>query len=255
MLWLLLLLAAAPAAALEILAADVPPLIFQREGQLRGEGYCADIVYEIQRRLHGDAPVVPVRIQPWPRVLARGQQEPDLLLICPKRTPERATRFQWVGAVLQSRSYFYARSGVAAPRLASLDEARALTGVLLPRASYFHELLGARGFRNLVEIPGTGMTGLKMLMAGRYPALVMEDRQMTELLREAGLAEDAVRPALLSAVVDSDLAFSLGTPPERVRAWRRVLAEMKRDGGFERIYRQWFQARPPAELLVPLPQQ
>ena len=230
----------------------MPPLVYQREGQARAEGFCTDIVMEIQRRLRSDPPV-PVQIQPWPRALARGQHEPDVLLICPKRTAERATRFQWVGSVLQSRSYFYVRDQAGAPHLSSLEDAKALSGVLLPRASYFQELLAAQGFANLVEIPGTGMTGLRMLMAGRQPALVMEDRQMAVLLREAGLPPDAVRPALLSAVVDSDLAFSPGTPAERVRAWRQTLVAMKRDGGFERIYRQWFEARPPAELLLPAP--
>ena len=248
--WLLVLLlasAAAPAAPLQILGADVPPLIYLKDE--RPEGFCVDVLRELQRRLRDDAPV---QLLPWTRAIARAQQERDVLLVCPKRTPEREEQFHWVGPLFPSRTFFYVRRE-STLRIASLEEARALSGVLVPRASYTQDMLAARGFGNLVPTTGTGMTGLRMLLAGREPALVLEERQMQALLRDAGLPADSVRPAYPALLVDSYFAFSRSTAPARVLEWQRALGEMKRDGSFERLYRHWFDTAPPAELLQPGP--
>lgn len=235
--------AASIAAPLQILGAEVPPLIYLKDEH--PEGFCVDVLREAQRRVRDEAPV---QLLPWARAIARAQQERDVMLVCPKRTPEREDKFSWVGPLFPSRTFFYVRRENPL-RITSWDEARALPGVLVPRASYTQDLLAARGFANLVPTSGTGMTGLKMLLAGREPVLVLEERQMEALLREAGLPRDAVRPAYPALVVDSYFAFSRGTAPERVLEWQRALAEMKRDGSFERLYRHWFGSAPPAELL------
>lgn len=236
---------ASNAAPLQILGAEVPPLIYLKDE--RPEGFCVDIVREAQRRIGDEAPV---QLLPWARAIARGRLERDVMLVCPKRTPEREEQFFWVGPLFPSRSFFYVRRE-SPLRITSMDEARALPGVLVPQASYTQDLLAARGFANLVPTSGTGMTGLKMLLAGREPALVLEERQLEALLREAGLPHGAVRPAYPALVVDSYFAFSRGTARERVLEWQRALAEMKRDGTFERLYRQWFGSAPPVELLGP----
>ncbi|HEX2009569.1 MAG TPA: ABC transporter substrate-binding protein [Roseateles sp.] len=234
----------AAAAPLQILGADVPPLIYLRNE--RPEGFCADIVRELQRRI-GDDGVL--QIQPWQRVLARARQEANVLLVCPKRTEDRVAKFQWVGPLFVSRTYFYVPRD-SSLRLGTLEQAKALPGVLVPRASYSHEWLNARGFANLAAASSSGPILLKMLVAGREPVLVMEETQLEALLKEAQLPADSVRPAYLAFAADSYLAFSLGTPGAVVHGWQAALAGMKRDGSFERLYRRWFDGKPPPQELL-----
>jgi polar amino acid transport system substrate-binding protein len=207
-------------------------------------------VRELQRRVGGADAAAAIEIQPWQRVMVRAQQEADLLVSCPKRIAPREQRFQWVGPLFISRTFIYVRAD-SPLRLESLEQARRLVGLMVPRASYSFEALSAQGFVNLVPTNGTGLVPLKMLMAGREPALVLEERQLEALLREAGLPPDSVRPVLLALTADSYLAFTAASEPARVARWRQALADFKREGGFERLYRQWFQERPPAELLRP----
>ena len=133
----------------------------------------------------------------------------------------------------------------------TLEEVKALSGVCVPRASYSHELLKSKGFTNLIRTIGTGLTQLKMVIAGREPPLVLEEKQVDALLRQAGLPLDSLTPAYLALVADSYLAFSRGTTEARVIDWQRAMNEMKKDGSFERMYRRWFIGRPPEELLRP----
>jgi len=242
-----LLCGTAQGQALQIVGTDVPPLIYQHQGRV--QGFCVDLVQALQQRLKDDAPI---QLLPWPRVIAMAQASADVLLVCPKRTREREDRFLWVGPLYTSRTFFYVRAD-SPVRLRSLEQARTLSGVLLPRASYSYEWLQAQGFDNLKPIGGTGINPLRMLIAGREPALVLEDTQLQALLDDAGLPPSSVRPALLALVADGYLAFTPSTPQARVQAWQRQLNEMKQDGSFVALHQRWFGKRPGAELMQPGP--
>lgn len=238
-----LLCGTAQGQALQIVGTDVPPLIYQHQGRV--QGFCVDLVQALQQRLKDDAPI---QLLPWPRVIAMAQASADVLLVCPKRTREREDRFLWVGPLHTSRTFFYVRAD-SPVRLRSLEQARTLSGVLLPRASYSYEWLQAQGFDNLKPIGGTGINPLRMLMAGREPALVLEDTQLQALLDEAELPAHSVRPAYLALVTDGYLAFSTATAATRVRAWQQQLDQMKRDGSYEALHQRWFGRKPGAELM------
>jgi polar amino acid transport system substrate-binding protein len=72
------------AQTLQLLTTEVPPMAFVRDGKL--QGFCVDIVGEIQHRLGLSFPIT---VMPWARAYHRAQAEPNTVLVCPKRTAER----------------------------------------------------------------------------------------------------------------------------------------------------------------------
>jgi len=231
-------LACAPAFArdrLRIIGAGIPPLSFARDGVI--SGYCVDLVHELQRRV-GDATAV--ELMPWARAYRMGMDGANVILLCPKRTPEREPHFRWVGPVLESESMFYAlrRSRI---KLATLNDARALQGILVPREFYSYQYLRGAGFTNLEPV-NTSQAMLAMLLAGRRPVMVLDREQLPVLLEQAGVDGEQVEPLLKLMSIRSYFTFPLDAPDSQVAQWQQALDGIRRDGTLERLQRQWFPA-------------
>jgi polar amino acid transport system substrate-binding protein len=222
--------------ALRILTTDISPLAFIKDGKL--QGFCIDIVEHIQRRLGS---VDAISLLPWARAYQMALTEENILLVCPKRTAERELKFHWVGPVLTSMTGLYVKTGTH-PRLATLDGAREISSILVLRASYSYQDLSARGFHNLYEVNNAdGM--LRMLMAERAPAMMLERQAMEVALQEAGVERQAVTAIFELPSPTSNLAFSRDVPASTVRQWQAAFDAMKKDGSYARLVDKWF---PPA---------
>ncbi len=74
---------------------DYPVQFFDKQGRLTGMS--VEIVQEIQRRLGVSDPI---QVVPWARGLDKLDHEPNTMLLTMARTPERDSRYQWVGPVV-----------------------------------------------------------------------------------------------------------------------------------------------------------
>ncbi|MBC9251565.1 hypothetical protein A9179_14935 [Pseudomonas alcaligenes] len=220
------------AGELRILTTEVPPLAFTRDGQVTG--FCVEVVKAIQQRL-GER--TPIEVMPWTRAYQIGLSAPNVVLVCPKRTAERENLFKWVGPLLESRTSFYARAG-SGIRLASLDEAKQASGILIPRTFYSYTYLKGEGFTNLVAAE-TSLTAMLMLLAGRQPLLAIDEVQVADLLVRAQVDERAVERVLRAAPAISYLSFSRALPDDLVARWQAELERMKGDGSFARLQKEW----------------
>jgi polar amino acid transport system substrate-binding protein len=233
---LLLSLSAVPAQGargpLRILGADIAPLYFARDGVVTG--FCAEVVREIQRRVADHAPM---EVVPWARAYRIALSGENVVLACPKRTPAREALFKWIGPVLESRTNLYALRS-ARLNVRTLDDARALDGILLPREFYSYQYLKDAGFTNLEPVSNS-KTMLTMLLAGRRQAMVIDREQLPDLLMQARVAPDTLEPVLFLMDIQSYLTFPPDAPEEQVAQWRQALERMKLDGSFARLQRQW----------------
>lgn len=224
----------APAARgpLRILGADAAPLSFRQNGVITG--FCADVVKDIQRRI-GDR--APMQLVPWVRAYRTALAGENVVLACPKRTPAREALFQWVGPLLETHTQLYALRS-AGLRLQTLDQARKLDGILLPREFYSYDYLSAAGFTNLEPV-ATSRVMLTMLLAGRRQAMVTDSEQLDTLLRQSGVPADTVVPLLPLMKTQSYLTFPPDAPAAQVERWRRALEAMRQDGTLARLQKQW----------------
>jgi polar amino acid transport system substrate-binding protein len=220
---------------LRILTTEVPPMAFVKDDKL--QGFCVDVVQNIQRRL-GES--ITITVLPWARAYHKAQTEPGIMLVCPKRTAEREHKFRWVGPLPSLKTVIYVRAGTHA-KLASLDEAKELSNILVVRASYSYQDLTGSGFHNLYEVnDGAGM--VRMLMANRAPAMILERQQLEAVLREVGVERQALTAIFEMQSPTSNLAFSRDVPAQTVSQWQMAFDAMRRDGSYGKLYDKWFPA-------------
>jgi len=215
---------------LQIYTEYAPKVAFERNGRV--EGFLVEIVREMQRRT-GDQGEV--RMIPWARSAHLAQEEPNVLLFPVTRTEEREHSYQWVGTISTTEGRFFARAG-SGVAVNSLEEAKSLASIGVPRGFYTEQELTRLGFANLDRVADIDQL-FKKLLAGRESVVVIEKVTAVLWLREHQMPEDLFVPVYTFMKTDFELAFSLKTPPEIVARWQKALAEIKADGTYERMYR------------------
>ncbi len=223
---------AAPAARLKILTEDNPPLSFEKDG--RAEGFSVQVVREILARLGCRAPI---RITPWARGMQMLDTQPNVALFSTARTPERESRYQWVGPLCIMHWGFFVRSD-STLRIESLDDARKARAIATYHNDAKERYLKRRGFTNLQSANSPG-SNLKKLLSGRVDLWLHPTIGVSLLARRLGVDPGRLRMVLPVASVDLYIAFSRETPPGEVQRWQNTLDEIKRDGTFTAIAARW----------------
>lgn len=213
-----------------VLTVDDPPASYQG-GRGRVEGFSAEVVREIQRRVGSTASM---RIMPERRVLHTAGEQPGVVFFSFSRTPEREASFHWVTRLMEKPWVFYFPAG--APETAPEAMKHLRLGVVLGdiRESYARD----NGFTR-VDPAKTPELNIRKLLAGRLDCILLDPQTLAHECKQLGRDPRAFR-ALPSGVSSQVyLAISKGTPEAVVQAWRRAADEMKADGTFAAIAREW----------------
>jgi polar amino acid transport system substrate-binding protein len=235
-LWLAWPSAAAADLPLRFYTEEYPPVTFAKDG--KASGLASEVVQEIQQRLHSEAPI---EVVPWARGYRYATTEPNVGLFATTRTPERELLFKWVGPISATVGQLYVRRG--GQGLKSLDDARHVKRILVPREWYLHQILREMGFSNLEPV-ATPADALRMLSAGRGDAAALDDVTIADSAVHGGVAAaDIDRGPLITHAVQY-IAFSQGTSDELVARWQATLDVMRQDGSFERIFKRWLPGSP-----------
>lgn len=234
--WLFLaLVVAMPARAqtsepeFRVVTTSFPPYSMEVDGQVRG--VAADLVQAVLDDL---GVRTPIDVFPWARAYETALRGPRVLLFQIARTPERESRFKWVGEVASYDVHLYRRADRTEIAPTGLEEAMQWKiGGLLRDVKTTH--LQERGVA--VTTYSDEANGLSMLIGGRIDLMPSDRQAMLHRLALAGLPPDRVVPVLRLDAISSPLhmAFSLDTPDalvDRVRAsLERVRAGREKDGG------------------------
>ncbi|SDL43007.1 polar amino acid transport system substrate-binding protein [Pseudomonas indica] len=237
----LLLCTDARAAELLLYTEENPPINFSHDGV--PDGMAVAVVTELLRRTETRAEI---KVVPWARGYKMATTLPNVGLFVTVRTPDRETLFRWVGPIVSTSTSLYARKGEPLP-VSSLEEARQLSRIAVPREWYSHQVLVRLGFTNLELVPKPHEM-VRMTLLGRVPLMVYEDQLLPGLLKEVGAPPDALQPVHTFMRTSSYIAFSLETEKALVQRWQAALDDMKHDGSFARIHYQWFPDSSPAGL-------
>lgn len=219
-------------AGLRILTEPGPPTAFMQDGELRGFG--VDVVRELIARTGADAQI---EMMPWTRAYTLAQRQPNVALFAMMRTPEREARFQWVGPLLHGKVRFYSLKARNL-QVDSMEDVAASGPLAVPKQWYSYEVLKNRGLQNLYGVP-TPETMVTIFAHGRVNLILLEDILLRDMLAPARLSPADVQPQMVFMESSYYIAFSPDTDPALVAAWQKQLAEMRRDGSFSAIFRQW----------------
>lgn len=219
-------------AELRLLTEDAPPMSFIQDGKLTGMS--VEIVEAlIQRTGHAAS----LQLVPWTRGYHKAQQQADTGLFSTVRTPERETRFQWVGPLIRGQTRFYSLRSRRL-QIDSLEEAGQTGPIAVPKQWYTYETLIAGGLKNVYGVPGSKQM-VTMLKHGRVKLIATEDITLRQELATGGLTPEEVQPQMVFMQSDYYIAFSPQTDPAVVGQWQQQLDGMRKDGSLRTIIHRW----------------
>jgi polar amino acid transport system substrate-binding protein len=217
---------------LTIISENNPPFNFVKNGKLTGSSM--EIVREMMRRMNRTEKI---QILTWARGYNLALTQPDVVLFSTARTGQREDLFHWVGPLYRVRFGFYARKG-SGLRLASLEDAKKVGAIATYKNDVREQLLKARGFTNL-DSSKSPASNLKKLMSGRVDLWLFSNLGVPRVANQIGVDPNQLELVLPFKDYYAYIAISKGTSQAVVKKWQDVLVEMKRDGMFEKISRQW----------------
>ena len=225
---------------LKIISENNPPFNFVKHGKLTGSSM--EIVREMLRRMNRTDTI---QVLTWARGYNLALSQPNVVLFSTARTHQRETLFHWVGPLYRVRFGFYAKKG-SQLQLTSLEDAKKVAAIATYKNDVREQLLISRGFTNL-DSSKTPVSNLKKLMAGRVDLWLFSNLGVARVANQIG-----VDPAELELVLPfkdyyAYIAISQGTSQAVINEWRAVLDELKHEGTFEKITKEWL----PAESIPP----
>ncbi len=219
-------LVAAAQPALEIVGPIRPPYVSESDGKPAGPAL------ELARRIAADAGLTPnIRILPFQRAVMQlelgGTLYPALL-----RTPQRETRFAWIGMVYADRAVFFTRSGMAA--IDTQEQARQAAQIGVLRGSELLPMLQSYGLDN-IHIASSEAENARLLQAGRITAWFALNAVGLATTQELGMNAAEFRTGASFAQLSFWVVASPGLPPALIDALRDGYARLRQSGEYDRI--------------------
>lgn len=217
---------------LQLYTEEYPPLNFSQAGKPAGLG--VEVVEEILRRTGQQASI---EVVPWARGYQATLSQPNTGLFVAMRTEEREQLFKWVGPIIVGVTSFYALKG-SGLTIASLEDARKVGTIAVPRQWYSYQTLEAKGLPNLYGVIGPKQM-MTMLRHRRVPVVVADNVTLESLLALGELKPEDVEPLHSFLRSYAYIAFSPSTDDALIAQWQATLDAMKADGSFATIYQRW----------------
>jgi polar amino acid transport system substrate-binding protein len=229
-----------PPGKIQLVTEEYPPVTFLQDG--KPSGFVTDMVREITNRL--DIPDN-ISLTSWKNAYNMALVHPNVIIFSMDRTEAREDLFHWVGPVGQNSALLFARKG-SDIKIDSMEEARNLDSIATTTEWWTEQHLKAEGFTNLVSSADPA-ENVRQLMDGRVDLSIFTDITIPEIVRNAGYSMDDLEPVFTVQQNFFYIGISGGTSPEIIEGWRSALDDMKNDGTFEKIYRDYL---PHADLDI-----
>lgn len=221
-----------PPGKIQMVTEEYPPVTFMREG--KPAGFVTDMVRGITVRL--DIPDN-IKLTPWKNAYRMALLHPNVIIFSMDRTESRENLFHWVGPVGQNSALLFAAKG-SGINIDSMEEARNIDSIATTTEWWTEQHLKEAGFTNLVSSPDP-RENVRQLMQGEVKLSIFTDVTIPEIIKNAGYSMDDLEPVFTVEQNYFYIGISKGTAPEMVEKWQATLDDMKNDGTFEKIYRNY----------------
>jgi polar amino acid transport system substrate-binding protein len=220
---------AATAAPLKIYTEENKPLNFSHGGSVGG--MATEVVRAIQERV-GDSS--PITLGEWATGYDEALKQPNAMIYSAVRTPQRDKQFKWVGPISELRTFFYGKPGGIT--LSSLEDAKKVAKIGVPKKFYAEDWLLKAGFTNLVS-SDTPADMIEQFKKGEIQLFVSHNLAISNLLMDTKVPVQSVKPILAFMDVKQHwMAFNLKTPDDIIQKWQKALDDLKKDGSFQKIW-------------------
>nr|WP_232306928.1 transporter substrate-binding domain-containing protein [Aeromonas tecta] len=231
-LWLM----ATMAHAVTVIAADVPPFVI-RSQQGAPSGMAIEVLEEAARRLHEP---LTIEMMPLARALIQTRHRPDVLLLPPVRSPQRASQLLWIVPLLEEAFV------LVSDQRHHADPLFVKTLSALTPAPTIGAMRGSYGESLIQPIPGIQVervaeeiSNASKLARGRIQGWAVAWNSARYNQQQAGLPlANLVRGQTLQRTAIYLAAHPDFSPAEATR-WRKTIQGMRRDGSLARILKQY----------------
>ncbi len=227
----LLLAACAWAQTLTVVTEEYPPYNFQDGNTKQISGMATEVVQEVLKRAKLD---YKLDMYPWARAYQMAQDAPNVLIYSIGRSDKRESLFKWVDVIAPYDVYLYrlkSRPDVKAADIAAIKHFKIGAVRDDVRAQYLEK---AGITLDLVAEDGSNA---KKLASQRIDMFPIDELAMVALNKREGIDPASVVKVMRLDALSAGLymAFSKQTSDELVHRCQAVLAQIKKDGTFEKI--------------------
>lgn len=227
-----LLFSSAAEAEIHMVAADLPP--FSMSDSADKPGFVVELAQAAFERAR-----IPFNLEfmPWARAQNAAKTEPDTVILCLTRTPDRENDYKWVVEVLKPKLVFVSAKPTAPVN--SFDEARSLAHITVRASTNFEEMLRQKGILNIETVQKEEQNAQK-LEVQHADAWLSYDLRARWVWRNMGadpaklvigksMAEDSLQIGASKNMSD-DTAVKISAAVEALR----------QDGTYRTIYTKYF---------------
>ena len=193
----------------------------------------------VQRALALSGLNATISVYPWARAMALAQNRPNTLLFSLARTPERESRFIWIGKLSQTQQFLWRLP--ASPSSGNLQQIISCCSICTVRKDVSEEALRDQDKTQRLQLVLTGSHHdcLRMLRGGSVQYLAASPYRIKSTLQQAGLPAGLLqRDVAIAPPRELYLAANLETPPATLRKLQQAMQQLQDSGESDRLLQQ-----------------
>ncbi|MCE2572904.1 substrate-binding periplasmic protein [Motilimonas eburnea] len=226
------------AATLAVVTEEYAPYNYTQQDEIKG--LASQIVEASLQRAGFD---YHIKVLPWSRAYHLAKSNPNTLIYSISRTHQREPYFHWIGPIASIQSHFFSlksRQDIA-PFNQLKDARQYQVGSI--RDDYIEQFLLLHGFTKL-QRNNNHEANLDKLLRGRIDLWPVSTETASYYLGLRGLSleQELKRVHTISEFSGTELYMAMGldTPIATVEQLRQALNEIKQDGTYDKLIKQYF---------------
>ena len=225
--------------SIQLMTEEFPPYQFyEGEGENRViTGISIEIIKALQKKIGNSDPI---KVYPWSRGLKLLAKHKNSALFSTVRTPERESKYKWVGPLAKLEMVFFKRAG-SDLGVHSIEDAKKIRKIGVTKNVAGHEMMLNMGFTNLdVLQSGSDDKNMKRLIKGRVDAWTTSYYAGFYVARKNGVL-DQVEVIKEISLMSGHLyiAFNKETDDQIIHQWQSALDLLNSDGVIDEIMNKY----------------
>ena len=211
------------------------PYNYSEDGEPKG--FSVEIVRAIAQRVNAD---IDIQLLPTMRAKASLESNKRTMLITMLRTPERESRYKWIGPLGDSSIYFYKRKDNPL-EVSTLEDARKVRSICSRHGTLMTSRLLAAGFTNVETGASDGTALYRMLIFGRCDLAISDSPLgVIHLLKQMNYPPDAVVQTPVKLITSPlYIACSKDISDAEIARWQAALDQLKSSGVYQVILKKY----------------
>ena len=200
-----------------VVTEDLWPLNYLQDGELKGKS--ANVVLSA---LEKSGLSYQLEVLPWPRAFKIATEQPNTVIFSIVRTKKREQQFHWLAQISTSDDIHIMTLSNSELSKENTKEQLLNYPIAVQTKSVSYYYLRYLGFKNIRQVRSVKQ-GILMLLNARVDLIVGRKSGMLKILIQLGPLTPKLKTVLISDVMSSYIAASLGTDPEIIEKLTRAL--------------------------------